>query len=162
MKILEVKRHLNKPDETYLCELLMRDNAHFMVLKYVNERAGRVGSVSFEVGAITYACYKSGEGFVLWKMLSPNEHLRGYLFHICRDIKLEEDRVAYMDMLLDVWIDDEGRISVLDRDEVEGCVADGIIGNEEVSWIRRQEKNIIRNWRKIIADFESLLIHGRK
>lgn len=157
MKILEVKRHLNKPDESYLCDLLLRDNAHFMVLKYVNERAGRVGGVPFEVGAITYAYYKTGQEFVLWKMLGLNENLKGYLFHICRDVELEKDRVAYTDMLLDVWIDDEGSVNILDRDEVEDCVAEGIIGNEEVSWISRQEKNIIRNWRKIIADFESLL-----
>jgi protein associated with RNAse G/E len=161
MKILEVKRHLNKLDESYLCDLLMRDNTHFMVLKYVNERAGWVGGVSFEAGSITYAYYKTGQDFVLWKMLDPNHNLKGYLFHICRDVKLEEDRVAYMDMLLDVWIDDEGSVNILDRDEVEDCVADGIIGNEEVTWISRQERNIIQNWRQIIADFESLLLDGR-
>ena len=26
MKILEIKRHLNKPDESYLCDLLKRGN----------------------------------------------------------------------------------------------------------------------------------------
>lgn len=159
MKILEVKRHLNKPDESYLCDLSMRDNAHFMVLKYVNERAGRVGGVSFEVGSITYAYYKTGQGFVLWKMLGLNENLRGYLFHICRDIKLGENRVEYLDMLLDVWIDGEGEVIILDRDEVEDCVANGIIGDEELLWICRQEKNIIQNWRQIIADLEVFLIN---
>ncbi len=158
MKILEVKRHLNKPDETYLCDLLLRDNAHFMVLKYVNERAGRVGGVSFEVGAVTYAYYRTGCGFVLWKMLDASANLKGYLFHICRHLKLGENRVEYLDMLLDIWIDDEGCISILDRNEVEECVADAIIGNEEVAWINRQENNILQNWKQITADFDALLM----
>lgn len=152
MKVLEIKRHLNKPDESYLCDLLMQ-SGHVLVLKYVNERAGRVGKVFFEVGSITYAYYKRGEGFVLWQMLGPDENLKGYLFHICRDIKLGKHFVEYLDMLLDVWIDEEGQVTILDRDEVEECVARKIIGDEDLLWIASKEKHIIENWKQIIEDY---------
>ena len=113
MKILEIKRHLNKPDESYLCDLLERGR-DYIIVKYVSDRSGRVGSVIFNAGSTTYAYYKIGMGYVIWKMFNPNNRLEGYLFHICQDIHVEEDKVKYLDLLLDVWISVEGQITILD------------------------------------------------
>ena len=154
MKILEVKRHLNKPDESYLCDLLRR-SSHYVVLKYVSDRPGRVGGVMFEVGSITYAFYRTGAGYVLWRMFGRDNKLKGHLFHICRDLKVAEDRVEYQDLLLDLWFDADGRLTILDRDEVEDCAANGVIGEQDLTWIARQEQKIIENWRKIISDFDA-------
>ena len=70
MKFLEIKRHLNKPDEFYTCDLLERGDG-FVLLKYVSEKAGRVGPVAFEPGTVTYAFYRTGCGYVLWRMCGP-------------------------------------------------------------------------------------------
>ena len=156
MQILEVKRHLNKPDQSFLCDLLTRGN-DYLVLKYVSDVGGKVGAVSFAAGSTTYAYYKTGLGYVLWKMSNPGERLAGYLFHICRDLQVAEDRVEYLDMLLDVWIDPTGEITILDRDEVEECAENGVIGEQELNWIARQEQEIILNWKKIISDFDRRL-----
>ena len=155
-KILEIKRHLNKPDESYLCDLLKR-NSEWIIVKYVSERPGRVGSVTFVAGSTTFAYYRTGMGYVLWKMLDPDDRIKGYLFHICQDLLLENDKVKYLDLLLDIWIDIEGQITILDRDEVEDCKAKGVIGEKELMWIARQEKEIIENWKQIISDFNLLL-----
>ena len=156
MQILEVKRHLNKPDQSFLCDLLTRGK-DYLVLKYVSEVGGKVGEVTFEIGSTTYAYYKTGLGYVLWKMSNPGERLAGYLFHICRDLQVADDSVEYLDMLLDVWIYPTGEITILDRDEVEECVEKGVIGERELNWIARQEQEIILNWSKIIADFDQRL-----
>ncbi len=155
MKILEIKRHLNKPDESYLCDLVKR-GIDYVVLKYVSERPGRVDAVTFEAGSTTHAYYKAGGGYVLWRMFGPEDELKGHLFHICRDQQVEEDRVEYLDLLLDIWIDAEGRLSVLDRDEVEACLTKGVIGKQDLAWIALQEREIIENWRQIISDFDLL------
>ena len=52
-------------------------------------------------------------------MLNPGKILEGHLFHICRNQQVQEDRVEYLDLLLDVWVDSEGHITILDRDELE-------------------------------------------
>jgi hypothetical protein len=155
MKILEVKRHLNKPDQSYLCDLLYRGNGH-VVLKYVSDRPGRVGDILFEPGTTTYAIYRTGEGYVLWKMVDPQGNLKGHLFHICRDLQVYQDRVDYLDLLLDVWVDREGQVTVLDRDEVEECVSKGIIGRETLARIEEQEKRIRADWNRIIAELDIL------
>ena len=156
MKILEIKRHLNKPDESYRCDLLERDR-DWIIVKYVSERPGRVGSVTFDAGSTTFAHYRTGSGYVIWKMLTPDNRLEGYLFHICQDLQVGKDRVDYLDLLLDVWIDAAGLITILDRDEVEDCADKGLIGEKELSWIERQEREIIENWKHIISDFDLLL-----
>jgi len=156
MKILEIKRHLNKPDESYLCDLFKRDSS-YLVLKYVSEQPGRVASVTFEVGSTTYAYYRTGSGYVLWRMLGPDHELRGHLFHICKDQVVSEGRVEYLDLLLDIWIDADGKLSILDRDEVEECATKGALSEQDLAWISRQEVEIIENWRQIISDFNSIL-----
>ena len=156
MKILEMKRHLNKPDESYLCDLLKR-GSDYVILEYVSDQPGRVGSVTFEAGTTTFAYYKTGMGYVIWKILSPRKILKGHLFHICRDQQVQEDRVEYLDLLLDVWIDPEGHMTILDRDELEACAEKGVIGEGEQTWIAQQEQEINENWRQIISDFDRLL-----
>ena len=156
MKILEIKRHINKADQSYLCDLLKRGD-DYILIKYVNERPGSVGSVFFDTGSTTYAYYRDGEGYVVWKMMNPHNVLEGYLFHICCDLQVREDRVAYLDLLLDIWIDPGGQLKILDRDEVQECVQSGLIGERELGWIARQEQQIVANWQHIVADFDRLL-----
>ena len=155
MKILEIKRHLNKPDETYLCDRI-KWGSNYVVLKYINEKAGRVGSVTFDIGSTTYAYYRNGGGYVPWKMCGPDGQLKGYLFHICKDLKVKNDRVEYLDLLLDLWIDVTGKLTVLDRDEVAACAAEGVIGQKDLAWIDSQEHEINKNMGKIISDFDCL------
>ena len=156
MKILELKRHLNKPDESYWCDLLQRGE-DWVVIKYVSDRSGRVGGVTFDAGSTTLAYYRTGIGYVAWKMLDPQHGLVGHLFHICRNLQVGEDRVEYLDLLLDIWIDPVGQMTILDRDEVEECAVRGVIGERDLTWIAHQERKIIENWRQIISDFELLL-----
>lgn len=156
MKILEIKRHLNKPDESYVCELLKRGN-DYIILTYVSDRSGQVGSVTIDAGTTTYAYYRNGMGYVVWKMVTPDRTLNGYLFHICCDLRVGEDKVEYLDLLLDVWIDAKGQLKILDRDEVEECAVKGVIGQSELHWIAQQEQEIVKNWRQIISDFDLLL-----
>jgi len=157
MKIIEIKRHLNKPDESYLCDLCKRGK-DYVVLKYVSDRPGRVGDVFFEAGSTTYAYYRTGMGYVLWRISGPDQHLKGYLFHICQDQRVGQERVEYLDLLLDIWIDPDGQIAILDRDEVEACAAKGVIGEQELSWIARHEREITTNWRQILSDVEVFYI----
>ena len=156
MEILELKRHLNKPEESYRCDLIRR-GSDYIIVKYVSDRSGRVGSVTFKAGSTTYAYYKTGMGYVIWKMFNSDTRLEGYSFHICQDIDVEEDTVKYLDLLLDVWIDTEGQITILDRDEVDECAAKGVIGESKLLWIAQQEQKIIENWKQIISDFNLLL-----
>jgi hypothetical protein len=156
VKILELKRHLNKPDESYWCDLLQRGQ-DWIVIKYISDRPGRVGGVAFDAGSTTFAYYRTGMGYVVWKMLNPQQGLVGHLFHICRDLQVQSDRVEYLDLLLDIWVDPVGRMTILDRDELHAGVSNGVVSQQDLDWIARHQQEITENWRQIIADFDRLL-----
>jgi len=156
MKILEIKRHLNKPDESYLCDLLTYGTG-YALLRYVSPRAGKVGPLTFDPGTITDAYYHNGGGYVQWRMRDPDGQLRGHLFHVCREQTVVPERVEYLDLLLDIWVDQAGALTVLDRDEVDMCSAQGLLDEQSLTWIADQERRIRADHAEIIAAFDRLI-----
>lgn len=156
MKYREIKRHLNKPDAVFDCESIERA-ADYVVLKYVNARPGRVGDLAIHAGSVTYGYYRQGAGFVLWKMLDPEGRLLGHLFHVCRNLMVGDRHVDYVDLMLDLWFDPTGRLTVLDRDELETFRQRDGLSRQDMEWIARQECTIARHFAKILDDFDDVL-----
>jgi predicted RNA-binding protein associated with RNAse of E/G family len=50
--------------------------------------------------------------------------LKGWYCNICKPAVIEEDRVSYVDLALDLWVAPDGRQSVLDEDEFEALGLD--------------------------------------
>ncbi len=156
MTYREVKRHLDKPDAVFVCEPVVQTPG-CVVLKYVNTRPGRVGEMAFETGSVTYGYYRHGAGYVLWKMYDPDGRLRGHLFHICKNLKVGDQCVNFLDLMLDLWFDSAGRLSVLDRDELETYERRGVLGRQDMKWIAMQERTIVARVDEILADFDDIL-----
>ncbi len=156
LSYLEVKKHLNKSDQSYPCELLKR-GAGYVILRYVNTAIGQVAGVTFEVGSTTFAWYQDGCGYVLWKMYGQEGKLEGHLFHICKDLNVGKSRVEYQDLLLDVWVDCAGQVMVLDREELADCVDSGLVSEEDQGWIVDQERVITEAHDQLIGEFGLLL-----
>jgi hypothetical protein len=148
-KVTETKRHLNKPTEQYECDLIESSPGH-MTLRYVSDRtfaSTRLG-ITFPPGCITVALYWEDRPYVFWGIFSPDKELLGYLIHICRDVKISEDAVGYLDMLLDIWFFPDGRHLILDEDEVEECLQAGALSPADKDYIERSEKAAIAAFQK--------------
>ncbi len=156
MSYREIKRHLDKPDAVFVCEPIARTPCS-VLLKYVNTRPGRVGDVTFETGSVTYGYYRQGAGYVLWKTHDPQGRLLGHLFHICKNLEVRDHCVDYVDLMLDLWFDSEGRLAVLDRDELEAFERRGALRRQDSDWIASQERVIVDHVDEILADFDDLL-----
>ncbi|MDP6778453.1 MAG: DUF402 domain-containing protein [Candidatus Latescibacteria bacterium] len=156
MRILEVKRHVNKPVERYCCDLVARGE-DFALLQYVSDRPWQVDGIRLEAGSITLGHYRDGGGWVLWRMHGSDGRLAGHLFHVCRDQRVEADRVEYLDLMLDLWYRPDGDVVVLDRDEVQACHAEGALSDENLDRIARQEARIRREGVDAIRELEDLL-----
>jgi hypothetical protein len=156
MSYREVKRHLDKPDAVFVCEPLVRMPG-CVILKYVNTRPGRVGDITFGTGSVTYGYYRQGAGYVLWKTYDPVGRLLGHLFHICKNLEVGDQCVDYVDLMLDLWFDSEGRLTVLDRDELETFERRGELSRQDVEWIASQERAIVARVDEILADFDGIL-----
>jgi hypothetical protein len=146
-KVTEEKRHLNKPTEYYECELLHREPGH-AILRYVSDRtfaSARLG-VTFPPGCITIALYWEERPYVFWGISSPAGEILGYLIHICGEVNIGEDTVSYLDMLLDLWFNLDGRYVVLDEDEVEQCIAAGKLTAKDKTFIEKAEATAINDF----------------
>ena len=152
----ELKRHLNKPDEEYICDLVGRGN-NWVVLSYVSNRAWRVAGMLLPSGSQTLAFYQTGVTRVLWRMCAPAGDLKGYLFHICRDVLVEENRVGYLDLLLDIWIDSDGIATVLDREDVERCDREGKLSEADLKIIAAEEQKIVAHWHLFVREMDARL-----
>ena len=153
MLFCELKRHLNKPDEEYMCDLVAR-GADWVALSYVSNRAWEVADTLLPAGSQTLAFYQTGVGRVLWRMCAPSGDLKGHLFHVCRDVRVKENRVDYLDLLLDIWIDSDGGVAVLDREEVDACLKAGKLSEADLQIIAAEEKRIVAYWPELVREME--------
>lgn len=149
----ELKRHLNKPDEEYRCDLVTR-GADWVVLAYVSRRPWQVAGTHLPAGSQTLAFYQTGIERVLWRMYAPSGELKGHLFHVCRDVRVGENEVSYLDLLLDIWINADGATHVLDRDEVAACRKAGKLSAADLQIIATEEKRIASHWPKFVRELE--------
>jgi hypothetical protein len=134
-RIREIKRHLNKPEEVYECELIHREPG-YLVVRYVTDRAFEFGGITIPAGSRTVGHYRAGSDCVIWEMYEPSGEKLGTLVHLCRDLEIGDDYVSYLDLVLDLWFHPDGRYQVLDEDELADCVAQGRISDREAERLR--------------------------
>ena len=156
MLFCELKRHLDKPDETYMCDLVAR-GTDWVVLSYVSNSAWEVAGVHLPAGSQTLAFYHTGVAHVLWRMYAPSGNLKGHLFHICRDLRVEERRVSYLDLLLDIWISSDGVARILDQEDVDVCYREGKLCEADLKAIAAEEKRIVTHWPVLVREMDALL-----
>ena len=155
-RITEIKRHINKPDERYECNLICSD-ADRTVLRYVSDSkfaSTRLG-VTFPPGCITIALYWQVRPYVFWGIYSPAGELLGYLVHICRDVEFSDGAVSYLDMLLDLWFYPDGRHVVLDEDEVSECLQSGLLTEKDVAFIDKAKGVALADFAANVQEIES-------
>ncbi len=149
--IEELKLHKDKPPQRFKCRLLLREPEH-SVLWYSAQQAGAIRDILLPAGTCTVAHYWSDRGYVLWRMFYPGGSLAGTLFHICKDVSLGSPRVSYLDLMLDIWVAPEGKVRVLDEDELSAGAAAGLVSADELAWIKQQKKLILNGYTAIIAE----------
>ena len=148
-RIREQKRHINKPDESYWCDLLHRE-AGYIILKYDVTRDSHIGPISIPAGSVTIAHYRENTAYVLWEMYGPDRQLIGYCYHICLPPEIRETHVEYLDLLLDLWLDPDGELTVLDEDELQQARAEGKVERDQMRLIDCEREAIQEGHMQII------------
>jgi predicted RNA-binding protein associated with RNAse of E/G family len=151
---LEIKRHKNKPDQQFHCELLHQEIG-YAVLRYVAHKAGLIVDMCIAPGSTTIAHYWHSRPYVVWRMFDSSGQLIGTLFHICTNVCIHDDHLSYDDLLLDIWIAPDGSLRVLDEDELNACVKTGLVTDAELYHIHKSQQNIIAKHIAIIAEITS-------
>ena len=151
MQIHERIRKLNKSDESYWCEQAHREPG-YLVLRYDVKRDWHLGDTPIPAGSLTLGHYRDAVSYVLWEMYDPQRALIGYCYHVCLPPQIGKDYVEYLDLLLDLWFDPAGNLTVLDEDEVAAAV--------EARRLDRSELEIIACVRETIPGQHAEIIAG--
>ena len=154
---VETKRHINKPTQTYACELVKRGQG-WVLLRYVSQKAWQIVDTHLPIGSCTWAFYEEGASCVIWRMVDPTEQLMGHLFHICSDIKVGSKGVDYLDLLLDIWVDAKGHVHLLDEDELAECVANQKISPTQAHRIEAKAVHVMENWQADVKRFDERIV----
>jgi predicted RNA-binding protein associated with RNAse of E/G family len=145
----EIRLHKEKPPQEFSCKLLHREKDS-VVLYYPVQSPARIKDILIEKGSSTIAHYWENRNYVLWKFISADHRLLGYLFHVCNKTEIGSTFVRYEDLELDIWFDPDGTAIVLDQDEVNDCSRRGLIDSRERALIEQQKGHILKNVTTII------------
>jgi hypothetical protein len=151
---LEIKRHKNKPEQRFNCELLHRESG-YAVLRYVADAPGLIADIHIPPGSTTIAHYWQQRPYVAWRMFDCTSHLIGSLFHICTHVRIHDDHLSYDDLLLDIWIAPDGSLRVLDENELQECITQNRINATELGYIRKAQQHITQHYLEIINELAS-------
>lgn len=161
--ILEVKRHLDGRHEVFTCQALAMTTERAIV-RFVNPQP--VGTdpspgsgLALPAGTATTAFFWRRRHYNLYRFLAPDGRLLGHRFDVVDDVRLGRGRIEYLDLLLDVRMDADGRLWVEDEDEVAEYAARGLLTPQQVALIQRTGHYITLNYERIIAG--ALTVLGR-
>ncbi len=154
--IVEIKHNPGKPDQTFVCDLVRHDGDR-IVISYVSDRSYSVGEIRVPTGTETLAYYQENLPYVLWRMSGPDGQLVGYYIHLCDQVQITENTVEYRDLMLDVWFLPDGTYRLLDDDELDEAVNNGILNLATASVVRRNAASIIDGFAEIRNGLDAYL-----
>ena len=100
-------------------------------------------------GTKTLAYYQEKLPYILWRMTGPEGQLLGHYIHLCDQVQITEDTVEYRDLMLDVWFFPDGTHRLLDVDELDEVVSNGVLDEATASVVRRNAASVIEGFSEI-------------
>lgn len=122
--IVERKCRLDGTFVEFHCERLLVEPGRRAVLRYVIDRHVELAgtSVVLDPGAVTIAHYWVDRPYNVYHWTEGGRTV-GYYCNVATDTHVAPDVVSYVDLVVDVLIDADGRATVLDEDEVPPDIA---------------------------------------
>ena len=132
--ILEVKRFPDGRWEEYRCQALLVEPQR-AVVRFVSQgpRPWRGGSIP--AGSTTYGFFWRRRPYNLYHMLSPDGTLLAHRFDVVTEVRIDRERIEYLDLGLDVLVLPQRRVLVEDEDEVAAYAAQGLLSAEQLALI---------------------------
>ena len=146
-RIIEVKRHLDGREEVFECERILVTPNEAVVRFDIPVDVGRVPA-----GTLTLGFFWRWRTYNLYRFVSPESDVLGYRFDVVSDVRIAPDRVMYLDLLLDVLVDQDGTITVEDEEDVTEAVSAGLLTDQQLRTIGRTRDQLERSHDRIVRN----------
>jgi len=122
--VIERKTRLDGSTEEYACEVLVLEPGRRAVLRYVLDRDRVIagGALRLPKGAWTVGHYWSDRPYNVYHWLVDGRTL-AYYCNVAAETEIDTERVAYLDLVVDVLVKPSGNADVLDEDELPDDLA---------------------------------------
>src|SRR5262245_50075477 len=116
-QITEVKTTLAGRVDRFVCDVIERASDRVVVLYRMS--AGRdLHGVWLPEGALTIGYFWRSRPYNLYHWLHPDGRTIAYYFNVGDVVRLEEREIEWRDLAVDVLATPDGRVAVLDEDEL--------------------------------------------
>jgi hypothetical protein len=153
-KILEVKRHLDGREEVFECDRILVTPNEAVVRFEIPVDVGRVPA-----GTLTLGFFWRWRTYNLYRFVSPESEVLGHRFDVVSEVRIAPDRVMYLDLLLDVLVDEDGAITVEDEKDVTEAVSAGLLTDQQLRTIERTRDQLTRSHERIVRDAMAMVLN---
>ena len=119
MEIVEIKRTLSGAVQTFPC-VAAEVTPRRAVLLYTVSRARRIATLDLPAGTVTVAYYWVDRPYNVYHWVSPAGGTLGWYFNVSGPVRIDERRVEWQDLEVDVLVTPDLRCQVLDEDRLPG------------------------------------------
>jgi len=115
--IIEVKRTLAGVEKRFECQVLARTANHLAVL-WIAPGAMHVHGVALPAGTVSVGHFWTDRPYNVYHWLRSDQTTLGYYFNLADGTTWTAERLDWRDLTVDVLATPEGRLDVLDEDEL--------------------------------------------
>src|SRR3954463_8449488 len=144
-KFTEIKRRLDGSEERFEC-MPVRVTEGVAIVEFRIPVA--VGDVP--KGSNTIGWFWRRRPYNLYRFVGKDGNPLLHRFDVVDEVKIEEDRVEYLDLIVDVLVSPTGEITIEDEDELKLAAKRGAIDEQRLQAIERALTTITRDWRRIV------------
>jgi len=147
--ILEIKRTVAGAEKRFECRRLHRDGPHLVVL-FVASAPMLVHGVALPAGTVTFGHFWRDRPYNVYHWLDPmTGHGLGAYVNLAADTRIQDDRLEWLDLIVDVLAVPGQPPRVLDEDEIPASPPPGLLAR-----IAAARAAVLDEWPRLLEELE--------
>ena len=144
-KFTEIKRRLDGTEERFECTPLHVTEDVAIVEFRIPVAVGDVPK-----GSNTIGWFWRRRPYNLYRFVAKDGHPLLHRFDVVDEVRIAENEVEYLDLIVDVLVSPTGEITIEDEDDLKRAAKRGAIDDQRLTAIERALTTITRDWRRIV------------
>jgi hypothetical protein len=154
--VIETKVTLDGRVQSFACDGLL-NTPRLAVVRFLHPAARTAGGYHFPSGSRTLGLFWRARPYNCYRVLAPDGDVIVHRFDVVDRIRIAPGRVSYRDLLLDLWVDPTGRVTVEDEDEVVAARMAGLLDDAQLRRIDRTRSLLLRDHPRIIPEIDAIV-----
>lgn len=154
-EILETKLSLDGRAQTFVCAGLLV-SPRLAVVRFDHTAERRAGGFFVPAGSHTLGYFWRARPYNCYRIAGPDNAVIAYRFDVVDRVRIGAGRVAYRDLLLDLWVSPAGVAHAEDEEEVDDARRRGLLTDALLWRIERTHALLLREHRRIVEEVEEV------